>query len=582
MEKCLVSIVQDNWPSRATSTRLCFKCDDSLRLNFHFYDYDEVVRNARLGLSPTKTQVARYEEMLEESLDDLDACHKELRRLQDAIESIEAQEKMLKAFTDGLRYILSPIHRLPDDILIEIFKQICCGQAGINFMDHSFYRRPLPTLALRGVCSRWSHLIENTPMLWSSFGIRCIPDRDDLGLLFPFYGDFVLLPLFTSEVAKRLHSVALRGRSVSIIRAFLRPWFPNLRLPELVTLDIDCGPASDMPVFAVDCPKLKSLLLCGLALKIQYPLPSVTHLVLDDLSMKAVMDIIKCCPNLLDITLKKLCTKNDSLPKDTPSIHCNARRLTIEFIEESEGVLSFLSLMIFPLLTHLALVDPFSKERPITALCSMLEKSHCAPTTLRICNVRLNKTDLLRLFSYSSCVTDLELEQSPFSLGVEAEALILRALADHVKGDGVGDGDSGGSAGDPMVIDGPENRITEKRNKEVMVPEAKCLLPELEILKLRGAPCPDLILKLIRSRWKRPTCSIPNRCESSAGSEAPGEAQTQTQSQSKPICAPLQILRARCLYVRKRGHEIDRSEGKKLWESCQRYREEGLDVIVSY
>ncbi|GAW05046.1 hypothetical protein LENED_006878 [Lentinula edodes] len=63
--------------------------------------------------------------------------------------SIEEQQKFLTAYADGLEHLLAPINRLSEDILVEIFKYVCCEDAGANYIDYTVWRKPLPTLTLR-------------------------------------------------------------------------------------------------------------------------------------------------------------------------------------------------------------------------------------------------------------------------------------------------------------------------------------------------------------------------------------------------------------------------------------------------
>ncbi|KAE9393750.1 hypothetical protein BT96DRAFT_796887, partial [Gymnopus androsaceus JB14] len=97
----------------------------------------------------------------------------ELHRLQSLSRELEAQRDLLEAYMAGIRSIMSPIHKLPLELLGEIFKYICCGDIGINCII-SEAEKQLPTLAVSGVCIRWYNLVTSMPALWSSFGSKAL------------------------------------------------------------------------------------------------------------------------------------------------------------------------------------------------------------------------------------------------------------------------------------------------------------------------------------------------------------------------------------------------------------------------
>ncbi|KAE9402166.1 hypothetical protein BT96DRAFT_780881, partial [Gymnopus androsaceus JB14] len=109
---------------------------------------------------------AVYSKLLDDAQTDLDRCQSELRRLQDLSREIEAHQKLLEAYMAGIRCIMSPIYKLPQEMLGEIFQYVCCGDTDTNCISYCGTDQ-LPTLTLSRVCIRWYRLVTETPVLWS-------------------------------------------------------------------------------------------------------------------------------------------------------------------------------------------------------------------------------------------------------------------------------------------------------------------------------------------------------------------------------------------------------------------------------
>ncbi|KAE9409970.1 hypothetical protein BT96DRAFT_912867 [Gymnopus androsaceus JB14] len=126
------SIAQHDWPKERVSTRLCAKCGDSFQMDLHELKYDETIRRVRSGYSPYGLERALYSKLLEDAQEEMDRCQTELRRLQELSKAMEAQQELLGTYMAGIRCMMSPIYKLPQEMLGEIFQYICCGGMGVN------------------------------------------------------------------------------------------------------------------------------------------------------------------------------------------------------------------------------------------------------------------------------------------------------------------------------------------------------------------------------------------------------------------------------------------------------------------
>ncbi|KAE9409958.1 hypothetical protein BT96DRAFT_805885, partial [Gymnopus androsaceus JB14] len=125
-----------------------------------------MLHRVRSGYSPDRSEHSVYSELLENAQQDLDHCQSELRRLRDLWKKMETQRDVLRAYIAGFRSIMSPIHRLPVELMGEIFQYICCGDIGANCILEVGKPR-IPTITLSCVCISWYNMVTSMPVLWS-------------------------------------------------------------------------------------------------------------------------------------------------------------------------------------------------------------------------------------------------------------------------------------------------------------------------------------------------------------------------------------------------------------------------------
>ncbi|ESK88759.1 hypothetical protein Moror_17147 [Moniliophthora roreri MCA 2997] len=102
---------------------------------------------------------------------------KELHALDEQIAQLQARRDKLKSFIDNHRALLSPIRRVPSDILREIFVQ-CLPKD--HLPTHNIHQAPL---LLTGICRSWREVAITTPRLWNRihivFRYPCSPPVTD-------------------------------------------------------------------------------------------------------------------------------------------------------------------------------------------------------------------------------------------------------------------------------------------------------------------------------------------------------------------------------------------------------------------
>ncbi|KAK7060815.1 hypothetical protein VNI00_000548 [Paramarasmius palmivorus] len=90
---------------------------------------------------------------------------KELNTIKAAIMALESKRNGVKKKMERYRSLLAPVHRLPPEILVQVFVE-CCDE---NELRQKFVP---PAYAISRVCGRWRELALSTPRLWSSLMIN--------------------------------------------------------------------------------------------------------------------------------------------------------------------------------------------------------------------------------------------------------------------------------------------------------------------------------------------------------------------------------------------------------------------------
>ncbi|KAJ7705181.1 hypothetical protein B0H16DRAFT_1636670 [Mycena metata] len=122
---------------------------------------------SRVGTNyaPTDEEVIAIRDLLDEPLSRLKRLDEQLADLQKAIDKLTEERVHLSTYVDAHQAILSPIRRLPFDILQEIF--MACIPTHRNCVMSAV---EAPVLLGR-VCSAWRTMSQSTPRLWARLHI---------------------------------------------------------------------------------------------------------------------------------------------------------------------------------------------------------------------------------------------------------------------------------------------------------------------------------------------------------------------------------------------------------------------------
>ncbi|KAF9259194.1 hypothetical protein L218DRAFT_875381, partial [Marasmius fiardii PR-910] len=127
------------------------------------------MNSKRFGLPFRSTVTAFDRQLISQSLIDAESELKErkleLSRLKVSIMTVESRLTAVESEVEGYRSLLSPVQRMPPEILAEIFEH-CCHDIDIL----GKLQAPTPVV-ISLVCGRWRDLAFSTPSLWASIRI---------------------------------------------------------------------------------------------------------------------------------------------------------------------------------------------------------------------------------------------------------------------------------------------------------------------------------------------------------------------------------------------------------------------------
>ncbi|KAJ7741370.1 hypothetical protein B0H16DRAFT_1862405 [Mycena metata] len=123
------------------------------------------VEKLATNYAPSDSEIQEIHSFLEGPLAELALLNTQIEEAQAILRRLSAQRKALTGQIDAHKALLSPMRRLPEDILLDIF--IACLPTTHNALIHPRYAPFLLSL----VCQRWRWVAHSTPKLWSSLHI---------------------------------------------------------------------------------------------------------------------------------------------------------------------------------------------------------------------------------------------------------------------------------------------------------------------------------------------------------------------------------------------------------------------------
>ncbi|THV06939.1 hypothetical protein K435DRAFT_644221, partial [Dendrothele bispora CBS 962.96] len=141
---------------------VCQDCSASSRL--YTYNLPDIQNRLRTDFNPSDaSQLSEIKEMIRCAEDDLKAYRAEILRLESKVMVLSTKSDMLKKHTEKIRSLLSPVHRVPNEVLGHIFSYCCETLFPVDDSLASWRHRN----GFLSVCSRWREVGLTTPQIWS-------------------------------------------------------------------------------------------------------------------------------------------------------------------------------------------------------------------------------------------------------------------------------------------------------------------------------------------------------------------------------------------------------------------------------
>ncbi|KAF9073948.1 hypothetical protein BDP27DRAFT_1317723 [Rhodocollybia butyracea] len=280
---------------------LCANCGGGQALEFDVERMScaKVINEIRSGVPPSPSRLVDLVKLVFETRSILDCYEAELERLKGLTNLIEGRMTRIRLYREGILYMKAPVRRLPQEVLGEIFKLICCDRESNVIVGRQANLRPL---MISQVCSRWHDLVTSMPALWSSFTVDSEKLKAPVFLLFMERSRW-RSAIFTSSSLYYIWLQVIQSELFSPPRTF-----PELRHFEIspYTMSTRWQVPYSKPYVIITCPRLRSFVLHGLDVEFRFThvCDAVEHVTLRRVSSTRVYSILRSFPNVRDICLE--------------------------------------------------------------------------------------------------------------------------------------------------------------------------------------------------------------------------------------------------------------------------------------
>ncbi|KAK1225060.1 hypothetical protein PQX77_012007 [Marasmius sp. AFHP31] len=378
---------------------------------------------------------------------ELKYCQAEINRLQAAIHLLELKKRNLNTFLNKCRSLLSPVHRLPPEVLINVF-EFCCE---VNTLEPL----SLPSaIRIAMVSGRWRDAVLSSPILWSSLEIPYGSWNEQLDSLtrltvlymkrskicpltleISFPNDhYDLDPLAVIEILSRSCG-RWRYFTISIPDTFTRPelLFPTLHgeaLPLLESFHLISRPAfkADRSAPVVinrlfgTCPSLRNLWMegsiVGQPTRLGLPLSQMTRVTLEVAFTQVTMDSLGRMPHLRELSLSYIVKQDGMEVQHVLSSTIETLSLSAKAQGDLDDVFQHLTTPSLKTLT----ISSYAKSRATwlsktwpswqgSVVPDFLTRSGCSITSLCLESLPMTDTQTVSLMKLVPTLTSLRIEE---------------------------------------------------------------------------------------------------------------------------------------------------------------------------
>ncbi|THV04981.1 hypothetical protein K435DRAFT_850515 [Dendrothele bispora CBS 962.96] len=438
----------------------CKTCSSEISLPQHPLGSKEyILKSLREGVL-SSSNIPDIRKNILDAQNILKVYDKEIRRLM-------SMAGHLREHIEETSFLLSPIRRLPDEILAEIFKNSM--PSGTVF---SCTKQTPPSPSFLTVCVRWRTVALSIPSIWQSItldfgGISHMHSHQNLEVLDHHLSKLsISCPLNIDIYCGRLKSSCTEIFSAhidSLIKRSSRwmslsltgPWSLTERLntienfPSLRELHLSISiPSSAISSVLKKSPGLTYLSIASLPDETGpfVALSNITHLELMCSQDPTVFDVLDMCPKLISVVFylqhhhhhisdEKVAALCSHPPRHIPSIKDITIQVEEMFDEGRDYYLlpSLLSSLRLPSLISLTLdsaldIKPFVRQDIFEALGDFFKKS-CALTSLTLDRLQINDEDTVSLLQLVPSLTKLTISERTSNNVFHADAQFIPIIS---------------------------------------------------------------------------------------------------------------------------------------------------------
>ncbi|KAJ8076658.1 hypothetical protein AAF712_000294 [Marasmius tenuissimus] len=394
----------------------------------------------KLGL-PFRNVVTDFDQRIIKQIlidgdEELERCEKELNRLNAAIIVVQNRRATIQREMESYRALLSPIQKIPPEILTEVF--MFCAED----IDYPDTMEDMMTISM--VCGRWRELALSVPALWSHIYLCLGVVPRDTGNYYPALRRYVEtflersgnapltftlswdqaesgnLDMSVDEVsvtsifdALRTNSSRVRALRLNVLTSIdddrilkrLKASYPSLEYLDFSFLYRGASQQSTDIDFFGGVSALRSLsyrCYAGWRVRLHFPWQQLNRLAIEDARSQELLPILAMCDNLRQLEITDLNDDPEEGMQGGQQILPNLQLLAISTSDEDalSAVLRHLTVPRLESIKIRGLWSNFYSEQKVWTLASvrdLLTRSRCPVTSIELERVILLEYDTMSL-----------------------------------------------------------------------------------------------------------------------------------------------------------------------------------------
>ncbi|KAJ7133613.1 hypothetical protein C8R44DRAFT_772740 [Mycena epipterygia] len=344
---------------------------------------------------PSDAEIDEIRTLLAEPLDELARLDCKIREIQAVLHYLKIKHRLLKDGIDNHKALISPMRRLPQEILQEIFLACLPNDRNASFGPVDAPRDA--PLLLSVICRYWRMVAHAMPRLWSGLHLSCLPTRGGnpkftelvdawlkragtcpLSISLSHDADLgqrhdVVKPIFDASRRIQHLQITANAHVPPVFRPFLALGAEHLPILKSLTLQIR-GTFHVIPknLNILQNPSLRHISLVVSADPLTLPIPwtQLTELAINWVSygsiggihLNGALALLSACENLVRCSL----SIPDSRGFTTRPIFTLPRlqNLTLTFFNKFPNPVDFMECLSLPNLRHLVMSHGEQEDQP--------------------------------------------------------------------------------------------------------------------------------------------------------------------------------------------------------------------------